>query len=54
VTLNLAETSVVKSRLSVPHGANLFNHVFESVLTSVPLVYVLQQQQACWLPRWAL
>jgi len=28
VTLNLAETLVVKSRPSVPHGANLFSDWF--------------------------
>jgi len=28
VTLNLAETSVIKSRPSVPHRANLFNYSF--------------------------
>jgi len=37
VTLNLAETSVAKSRPSVPHGANWFCVVYRSLVVFIVL-----------------
>jgi len=59
MTLNLAEMSVVKSRLSVPHGANLFGFFYVVVyfvmdarlLCCVHFSFSVLSQEIVWEER---
>jgi len=53
VTLKLAETSIVKSRPSVPYGANLFDHNF-GIRRLVFKKFSLRDFLRICLPQWHL
>ena len=52
MTLNLAETSVVKSRPSVPYGANFFCNINAERVTGASIAYV--KFSFCGITEYAL